>query len=125
MLMLLDQCHRYVLAHSVNNAPHLGNLIGSTMSADVFARYNRTRNRRTLYICGTDEYGTTTEFRAIKEGITPQQRACTLLRKMAVWLIDDRRAVCDKYHAIHKDAYDWFEISFDHFGRTSTPEQTE
>ena len=59
---------------SVNNAPHLGNLIGSTMSADVFARYNRTMNRRTLYICGTDEYGTTTENRALKDGLSPRAR---------------------------------------------------
>ena len=30
-----------------------------------------------------------------------------------------------RYHAIHKEVYDWFGISFDKFGRTSTPEQTE
>lgn len=59
---------------SVNNAPHLGNLIGSTMSADVFARYNRTRNRRTLFICGTDEYGTTSETKAHQDGVTPRER---------------------------------------------------
>ncbi|KAG9051061.1 hypothetical protein FS837_012568 [Tulasnella sp. UAMH 9824] len=82
------------------------NIIGSTLSADVFARYNRTRNRRTLYVCGTDEYGTATETQALKEGITPQQ-------------------LCDKYYALHKETYQWFEIGFDHFGRTSTPAQTE
>ncbi|BGP49082.1 methionine--tRNA ligase mes1 [Rhodotorula kratochvilovae] len=90
----------------VNNAPHLGNIIGSTLSADVFARYSRQRNQRTLYICGTDEYGTTTEVMAAKEGVSPQ-------------------ALCDKYHKIHADSYEWFEIGFDHFGRTSTPKQTE
>ncbi|GAA5936329.1 hypothetical protein JCM3775_006466 [Rhodotorula graminis] len=90
----------------VNNAPHLGNIIGSTLSADVFARYSRQRNQRTLYICGTDEYGTTTEVMAAKEGVSPQE-------------------LCDKYHKIHADSYEWFEIGFDHFGRTSTPKQTE
>jgi len=30
-----------------------------------------------------------------------------------------------RYHAIHKEVYDWFDISFDQFGRTSSPEQTE
>jgi hypothetical protein len=30
-----------------------------------------------------------------------------------------------RYHAIHKDIYDWFDIDFDKFGRTSTPQQTE
>ncbi|GAA5824514.1 hypothetical protein JCM11251_000454 [Rhodosporidiobolus azoricus] len=90
----------------VNNQPHLGNIIGSTLSADVFARYARQRNNRVLYVCGTDEYGTTTEVMAAKEGLSPQ-------------------ALCDKYHKLHADSYEWFEIGFDHFGRTSTPKQTE
>ncbi|KAG8890859.1 hypothetical protein FRB98_004904 [Tulasnella sp. 332] len=89
-----------------NNVPHLGNIIGSTLSADVFARYNRTRNRRTLYVCGTDEYGTATETQALKEGVTPQQ-------------------LCDKYYELHRETYTWFDIGFDHFGRTSTPHQTQ
>ncbi|KAJ3514070.1 hypothetical protein NLJ89_g2586 [Agrocybe chaxingu] len=89
-----------------NNVPHLGNIIGSTLSADVFSRYNRTRNRRTLYICGTDEYGTATETQALKEGITP-------------------RELCDKYYVLHKETYEWFDIGFDFFGRTSTPHHTQ
>ncbi|CUA74120.1 methionyl-tRNA synthetase [Rhizoctonia solani] len=89
-----------------NNVPHLGNIIGSTLSADVFARYNRARNRKTLYICGTDEYGTATETQALKEKITP-------------------RELCDRYSALHRETYNWFELSFDHFGRTSIPEQTQ
>ncbi|KAL4066891.1 tRNA synthetases class I (M)-domain-containing protein [Scleroderma citrinum] len=89
-----------------NNVPHLGNIIGSVLSADVFSRYNRARNRRTLYICGTDEYGTASETAALKEGVTP-------------------RELCDKYHAIHKETYEWFDIAFDLFGRTSTPYHTE
>ncbi|GAA6064598.1 hypothetical protein JCM10212_000509 [Sporobolomyces blumeae] len=90
----------------VNNQPHLGNIIGSTLSADVFARFARQRNQRVLYICGTDEYGTTTEVMAAKEGLGPQE-------------------LCDKYHKLHADSYKWFEIGFDHFGRTSTEKQTE
>ena len=45
----------------VNNVPHLGNIVGCVLSADVFARYCRIRGYNTLYICGTDEYGTATE----------------------------------------------------------------
>lgn len=41
----------------VNNVPHLGNLVGSVLSADVFARYCRLRGYNVLYICGMDEYG--------------------------------------------------------------------
>ncbi|MBQ3922844.1 MAG: methionine--tRNA ligase [Spirochaetales bacterium] len=90
----------------VNNIPHLGNIIGCVLSADVFARYCRMAGYETLYVCGNDEYGTTTETRALQEHVTPKQ-------------------LCDKYHAIHKEIYDWFNIQFDAFGRTSTPEQTK
>jgi methionyl-tRNA synthetase len=89
----------------VNNIPHLGNLI-QVLSADVFARFCRSRGYDTMYVCGTDEYGTATETRAQEEGKTP-------------------RELCDYYHNIHKDIYQWFDIAFDHFGRTSTPQQTE
>ncbi|XP_050142709.1 probable methionine--tRNA ligase isoform X4 [Malus sylvestris] len=90
----------------VNNVPHLGNIIGCVLSADVYARYCRLRGYNTLYICGTDEYGTATETKALEEKCSPQE-------------------ICDKYHAIHRDVYEWFNISFDKFGRTSSPEQTE
>ncbi len=89
----------------VNNIPHLGNLI-QVLSADVFARFCRLRGYDTLYVCGTDEYGTATETKALEEGITPQE-------------------LCDRYYAVHTDIYNWFTISFDRFGRTSTPKHTE
>lgn len=89
----------------VNNIPHLGNLI-QVLSADVFARYCRLAGYETLYICGTDEYGTATETRAREEGITPKE-------------------LCTRYYDIHKNIYDWFNIAFDRFGRTSTQAQTE
>ena len=89
----------------VNNIPHLGNLT-QVLSADVFARFCRARGYETMYVCGTDEYGTASETRALQEGVTP-------------------RELCDHYHKIHRDIYRWFNISFDYFGRTSTPLQTE
>ena len=88
----------------VNNVPHLGNLI-QVLSADVFARFCRLRGYDTLYICGTDEYGTATETKAQEEGVSP-------------------RELCDRFHAMHRDIYEWFGIRFDKFGRTSTPEHT-
>lgn len=56
----------------VNNVPHLGNIIGCVLSADVFARYARLAGHNTIYICGTDEYGTATETKAMQEGKTCQ-----------------------------------------------------
>jgi methionyl-tRNA synthetase len=86
--------------------PHLGNIIGCVLSADVYARYCRLREYNTLYICGTDEYGTATETKALEEKVSCQ-------------------ALCDKYHELHKQTYEWFGIDFDHFGRTTTKQQTE
>lgn len=90
----------------VNNIPHLGNIIGSVLSADVFAKYCRIAGYETMFVCGTDEYGTTTVTKAKQEGLSP-------------------REICDKYHKIHKEIYDWFHIDFDSFGRTSDSEQTQ
>ncbi|KAI1486459.1 tRNA synthetases class I (M)-domain-containing protein [Biscogniauxia mediterranea] len=90
----------------VNNVPHLGNIIGSVLSADVFARFCRARGLTTLFVCGSDEYGTATETKALSEGVDPA-------------------TLCAKYHKIHKDIYDWFKIEFDVFGRTPTPQHTE
>lgn len=70
------------------------------------SRYNKARGRPTLFICGTDEYGTATETKALEEGVTP-------------------RALCDKYNKIHTEIYEWFEIGFDIFGRTSTQQQQD
>jgi methionyl-tRNA synthetase len=89
----------------VNNEPHLGNLI-QVLSADTFARFCRLYGYETLYVCGTDEYGTATENKAAEEGISPKE-------------------LCDRYHVVHADIYKWFNIAFDKFGRTSTPIQTE
>ena len=84
----------------VNNVPHLGNLV-CVLSADVFARYLKLKNMNILSILGTDEHGTTTETKALSEGLTAQQ-------------------LCDKYYTIHKKVYEWFGCKFDCFGRTSS-----
>ncbi|ADK81992.1 methionine--tRNA ligase [Sediminispirochaeta smaragdinae] len=89
----------------VNNIPHLGNLI-QVLSADVFSRFCRLKGYETLYVCGTDEYGTATETRALEEGVSPKE-------------------LCDRYYKIHSEIYSWFNIAFDHFGRTSTQWQTD
>lgn len=90
----------------VNNVPHLGNIIGCVLSADIFARYSRLCGYNTLYVCGTDEYGTATENKALAENLTPKE-------------------ICDKYFELHNSIYRWFGIGFDYFGRTTTPEQTQ
>ncbi|KAG7653837.1 Methionyl/Leucyl tRNA synthetase [Arabidopsis suecica] len=62
----------------VNNVPHLGNIIGCVLSADVYARYCRLRGYNAIYICGTDEYGTATELRPkLLRRIAPQEKSAT------------------------------------------------
>jgi len=89
----------------VNNIPHLGNIIGCVLSADCYARFCRARAYNTVYVCGTDEYGTATETKALEEGLSCDE-------------------LCDKYYAIHAAVYKWFNIHFDKFGRTPSRWQT-
>ena len=56
----------------VNNVPHLGNIIGCVLSGDVYSRYKKLQGANTLYICGTDEYGTATEVKALEQKKTPR-----------------------------------------------------
>ncbi|MES1904971.1 MAG: methionine--tRNA ligase mes1 [Paramarteilia canceri] len=90
----------------VNNVPHLGNIIGCILSADVYSRYCKSMGDNVLFISGTDEYGTATEVKAVSEGKTPSQ-------------------ICTEYHEKHSRIYEYFRIDFSYFGRTSTDKQTE
>ena len=90
----------------INGLPHLGHMVGCLLPSDVYARYLRQKGNDVLYICGTDEHGTTSEVGALKEGMPVQE-------------------YCDKYHEQHADIYKKFNMSFDFFGRTSTPQNQE
>ena len=83
-----------------NGPIHLGHLAGAYLPADIYVRYLRSNNREVVYVCGTDEHGASINIRAIEEQTTP-------------------RAVVDKYHEVIKNSFESFNISFDHFSRTS------
>jgi methionyl-tRNA synthetase len=84
----------------INGVKHLGNLVGSMLPADVFARFQRARGRETLYICATDEHGTPAELAALEAG-------------------QDVRTYCAEQHEIQKDLGERFGLSWDFFGRSS------
>ncbi|HVP83105.1 MAG TPA: methionine--tRNA ligase [Rhizomicrobium sp.] len=90
----------------INGVKHLGTLAGSMLSADVFARYSKARGHETLFICATDEHGTPTELAAMEAG-------------------KDVRTFCDEQHAIQKKACEAFDLGFDYFGRSSSPQNRE
>ena len=66
----------------------------------------RLRGYNVLYVCGTDKYWTNTETMIVEEGLTTRQ-------------------ISDKYNKLHDEIYQWLNISFDKFGRTTTDEQTK
>jgi len=90
----------------INGIKHLGNLIGSMLPADVYARYLRARGHEVLYICATDEHGTPAELAAAAAGLGVAE-------------------FCAEQHDAQRAIYDGFQLSFDHFGRSSSPENVE
>ena len=94
---------RYTITAALpyTNGPiHIGHLAGVYVPADIFARYQRLKNNDVAFICGSDEHGVAISIKAKKEGTTPQ-------------------AIIDKYHAIIKQSFADFGISFDNYSRTS------
>ncbi len=90
----------------INGVPHLGHMVGCLLPSDTYARFMRMKGNEVLYICGTDEHGTTSEVGALKAGM-------------------DVQAYCDMNHARHAQTYKDFNLSFDFFGRTSTEQNKE
>jgi len=86
----------------INTVPHLGTLIGSALSADVFARYLRLRGYDVVFVSGSDEHGTPIEIEAVKRGV-------------------DCKSLTDKYHSLVKELFEKFELSFDNYTRTHNP----
>ncbi len=85
----------------INGIKHLGNLIGSLLPADVYARYLRQRGEQVLYICGTDDHGAPAEIAALEAGQPVAQ-------------------YCANMYTTQKNIYAQFNLSFDYFGKTST-----
>ena len=90
----------------VAGVKHLGNLVGSMLPADVFARFCRARGHETLFICATDEHGAPVELAALEDGKPVAQ-------------------YCAHWHGVQKELGDRFGLSFDNFGRSSSVQNHE
>src|SRR5688572_25500421 len=90
----------------INGVKHLGNLIGSMLPADVYARYLRLQGEEVLFICATDEHGTPAELAAKDAGLEVAE-------------------YCRIQHAVQKEVGERFGLSWDHFGRSSSPQNHE
>lgn len=87
----------------INGVKHLGNLVGSMLPSDVYARYLRAAGHEVLLVCATDEHGTPAELAAAEAGL-------------------DVREYCDAQHEVQADLGERFGLSWDWFGRTSRPQ---
>ncbi|MAQ82849.1 methionine--tRNA ligase [Psychromarinibacter halotolerans] len=87
----------------INGIKHLGNLVGSQLPADLYARFCRARGDEVMFICATDEHGTPAELAAAKAG-----------KPVAEY--------CAEMHEVQKGLSDGFRLSFDKFGRSSSPQ---
>ncbi len=85
-----------------NGPVHIGHLAGAYIPADLYCRYQRLKGRDLVYVCGSDEFGVAIVMRAIKEGITP-------------------REIVDQYHPLIRDSFEAVGMSFDYYGRTTSP----
>lgn len=85
-----------------SNVPHLGNLIGSLLSGDVFTRYYKLKGQEAIHVSGTDAHGTKIEFQAFKAGISPQ-------------------ALFERVHAQILAVLDGFDIHFENYTTTESP----
>ena len=56
-----------------NSRIHVGNITGSYLPADIFARYQRLKGNQVIMVSGSDAHGTPVAVRADKEDSTPLQ----------------------------------------------------
>ena len=89
-----------------SGVPHLGNLVSSLLSGDVFTRYYRLRGHDVLYVSGSDAHGTRIEYEAKQLGITPAELA-------------------DRNHTKICAVIQGFGIEFDNYTTTESPVHKE
>jgi methionyl-tRNA synthetase len=59
----------------VNAMPHLGNMIGIVLSADIFARFCRLKGDEVVFVSGSDSHGTPVAVAAKKQNVSAQELA--------------------------------------------------
>ncbi|MEM3948491.1 MAG: class I tRNA ligase family protein, partial [Zestosphaera sp.] len=85
----------------INSVPHLGNMIGSVLSADVYARFLRMIGEDVVFVSGSDEHGTVIEVEARRKGVTPKE-------------------LTDVSHEYIVKLWELWGISFDNYTRTES-----
>jgi len=101
---LSEKYHYYTITAALpyaNGPLHIGHLAGVYIPADIYVRFLRRKGKDVIFICGSDEHGVPIILRAKKENLSTQE-------------------VVDKYYFLISECFKKFNISFDHFSRTSS-----
>ncbi|MBX3002391.1 MAG: methionine--tRNA ligase [Anaerolineales bacterium] len=80
---------------------HVGNLTGSYLPADIFARYHRLRGNQVLMVSGSDAHGTPITVKSDAEGVTPVE-------------------IYKRYHAGFVELFQKLGLQYDLFTSTHT-----
>ncbi len=88
-----------------NGSIHLGHLV-EYLQTDYWVRFQKMRGHQCLYICADDTHGTPIMIRARNEGITPEE-------------------LIEKSQKEHEEDFDKFQIHFDSYYSTNSPENKE
>jgi methionyl-tRNA synthetase len=87
----------------IHGIPHLGNIIGSVLPADIYTRFCRLKGERVIYICGSDSHGTMFEVAAREKNTTPEK---------LIW----------ENHKKTIEIFKKFNLDFDYYGITHSEE---
>ena len=85
-----------------NGDIHLGHLV-EYVQTDFWVRFQKMRGNECLYICADDTHGTPVMIRARNENVTPEE-------------------IIARSHATHLKDFTDFEIAFDNYYTTNSPE---
>ena len=88
-----------------NGDIHLGHLV-EYLQTDYWVRYQKLRGHECVYVCADDTHGTPVMLRARREGVTPEQ-------------------IVERTHAVHLKDFGDFQIGFDNYYTTNSPENQE
>ena len=88
-----------------NGDIHLGHLV-EYIQTDFWVRFQKLRGHECVYVCADDTHGTPIMIRARKEGITPEE-------------------LIARSHATHLKDFTDFQIAFDNYYSTNSPENKE
>jgi len=85
-----------------NGDIHIGHLV-EYIQTDIYVRFLRLTGKDVVYVCASDAHGTPIEINAKKKGISPEELVAY-------------------YHLKHQEDFAKFEIGFDEFYTTDSPE---